>query len=207
MALLNYSDLKTSIGNWLNRRDLTSVIPDFVTLAEDEIKRKVRGKPKRLSTFALDAYAVTLPADCSEVRGIRITSPPGYKPVKIVTQLVFDEKTAMNAGRTGVPQFACIVDRELLLSPVPAQAYTAELKYREKLIPLSANADSNSVLTDSKDVYLYGSLLQAAPFLKNDERVLLWQSKFDSAIEQINIMHEREEFPTGTAARLLRVFG
>ena len=42
MALSNYTELKASIADFLNRDDLTSVIPDFITLAESQINRDIR---------------------------------------------------------------------------------------------------------------------------------------------------------------------
>ena len=42
MALTTYAELKTAIGDFLNRDDLTSVAPDFISLAEADINRRVR---------------------------------------------------------------------------------------------------------------------------------------------------------------------
>ena len=42
MALANYADLTASVANWLNRTDLTAIIPDFVAMAESDISRDLR---------------------------------------------------------------------------------------------------------------------------------------------------------------------
>ena len=42
MSLTNYSDLKTSVANYLARTDLTDQIPDFIRLAEYRMRREVR---------------------------------------------------------------------------------------------------------------------------------------------------------------------
>ena len=36
------------------------------------------------------------------------------------------------------------------------------------------------------DVLLYASLLEALPFLKNDERVQMWQGMYDRAAQALN---------------------
>ena len=42
MSLSTYSEIKTSIANYLNRDDLTSVIPDFISLTENRLDRELR---------------------------------------------------------------------------------------------------------------------------------------------------------------------
>ena len=42
MAITTYDELKTSVADFLNRDDLTSVIPDFITMAEADLNRNVR---------------------------------------------------------------------------------------------------------------------------------------------------------------------
>ena len=42
MALTTYTELKTSLADWLYRSDLASVIPDFISLAESQVERQLR---------------------------------------------------------------------------------------------------------------------------------------------------------------------
>ena len=44
MAITNYTELKSSLADWLNRSDLTTVIPDFITLAESQFNREIRNR-------------------------------------------------------------------------------------------------------------------------------------------------------------------
>lgn len=209
MALDTYDNLKTSIGSWLNRRDLTAVIPDFITLAEDVMRRDLRKKTLRKTDFTLDAFAVTLPADCQELRSDPLITSPVTQAgvVKRVTKAEFDAWRAQFQDQVGQPRFCTVVERELLLTPTPGSPYTAEITYFERLIPLGGEVATNSIFIDNKDVYLYGALLQAAPYLKGDDRVPLWQSKFESAIASINKQRENAEFNTGMSTRLPVVFG
>jgi hypothetical protein len=207
MALSNYTELKAALANWINRRDLTASIPDFITLAEADMRSDVRSDTVREPEFVLDAESTELPADCAELRSLSITSPVGYRPPRFVSKMVFDEERARQAGATGAPRFATIVGRELLVTPAPDQAYTAELTYFENFPKLSADQASNSVLRDAENVYLYGALRHAIPFLKDDARVQTIQPFYDAAVAQLNKLRERREHPTGSRARLPVVFG
>ena len=42
MALSNYTELQASVADFLNRGDLTSVIPDFIKMTESELNRVLR---------------------------------------------------------------------------------------------------------------------------------------------------------------------
>ena len=67
---------------------------------------------------------------------------------------------------------------------------------------------TNWVLTSHPDVYLFGSLYQAAPYLKDDERVPVWESRYRSALDQIRVLATQSEFGLGTPiARPLSALG
>ena len=64
MALVNYSDLKTSVADWLNRTDLTSTIPDFITLAEAGFNKEIRNRKMiKRATATIDSQYSAVPAD------------------------------------------------------------------------------------------------------------------------------------------------
>jgi hypothetical protein len=52
--------------------------------------------------------------------------------------------------------------------------------------PLSSSVPCNWLLRSHPDAYLYGSLMQAAPFLRDDERIPVWGQFFSNAINSIN---------------------
>ena len=64
MALVNYSDLKTSIADWLNRSDLTATIPDFITLAESGFNKEIRNRKMiKRATATIDSQYSAVPSD------------------------------------------------------------------------------------------------------------------------------------------------
>jgi hypothetical protein len=75
-------------------------------------------------------------------------------------------------------------------------------------VPLSATNLTNSILTEASDIYLYGALLEATPFLEHDERIPVWKAAFDGAIAELDDQREREEFQASIRpARLPVRFG
>lgn len=194
MALTTYSELKSSIADWLNRTDLTSVIPDFVSLAEAEIKRRLRRTSVRDDDFSIDDVEVDLPSDLAELRSIRLITGSTTQdvPLRRCTIEMLNERKARE-GTTGRPTDYAIVGAKLYVAPEPDQDYTAELVYFQSFDPLSASVTTNPILEEAPDAYLFGALLQAEPYLEHDNRIPMWQAKFDRAIDQLNDVRDREE--------------
>ncbi len=207
MALDNYATLCLSVADWLNRDDLTVVIPDFVSLCEAELKRRVR-RTSVLDTITVDAETVTPPTDMAELRSIRLVSelPSLDKPMRLMTPEMLAERKARAGGVAGRPDAVAFMAGELSFAPEPDQEYTAEILYFQQLTALTG-VETNTILTEAPDAYLYGSLLQAEPYLEHDDRIPVWREKFDAAIEQLNKVRSDEEHNASlSAARLPYVF-
>jgi hypothetical protein len=107
-----------------------------------------------------------------------------------------------------VPRYGAVVDGTLLLVPSPAESYPAEIIYFEALIPLGADVATNSTLDAAPDLYLFGALVEAEPYLEHDERIATWKTKFESALADLNDAREREEYNASLRPiRLPVVFG
>lgn len=207
MSLDTYTALKASVADWLNRTDLTTQIPDFITLAESEMKRRLRRSSTR-TTISLTAEETSLPSDCAEVRSLVLESgsPSADMPLRRATPEMLAERKARNAGGTGRPDSYTHVAGKLVVAPAPDATYTARILYFTQLTPLSGSVATNTILTESPDVYLFGSLMMAAPYLEHDERVAVWKQKFDAAIDQMNEVRDREEFEGGIGDVRIRAF-
>ena len=204
MALTSYSELKSSIADWLNRDDLTAVIPDFIALAEAQMERRLpTQKMVKRANATIDTPFSALPSDFLSLKSLILTST---SPVK---QLVFLSQDEMDAKKTiysptGKPQYFALVGNQIEVLPAPDTGYTAEITYIATLAKLSDTNTSNWVLARHPDVYLYGSLLQAAPYLRDDERVGLWSSQYQAAIEDMLLQNERAAFSQGRTAMTVK---
>ncbi|MFV3416136.1 phage adaptor protein [Pseudomonas nitroreducens] len=186
MSIATYSDLQTSVANWLNRSDLSANIPDFIALAEDrlsgDLKTRAMEAKTTLSTVG-GTSTVALPADMLEMRRLQIlgtyNQPLSYRSP--------DELSIDYAdNRSGQPVVFTVVGSNIELAPIPDGVYSVELTYQQRIPALSASNTTNWLLTAWPSAYLYASLISAEPFLKNDERLPVWQSLYQEAVDNIN---------------------
>ena len=201
MAITTYAELKTAMANWLDRDDLTSKIPDFIFLAEKQIERQVRHyKMVERSSGELDTQYSAVPADWIETIRFGISSGNTFQLEMTTMQdlLARREKSANVAGR---PKYFAHIGETIELFPTPDATYTTELVYYQRLPYLSDSNTTNWLLTDAPDAYLYGSLLQSAPYLAEDERIQVWGSFFTSAVSTLNSTSET----TKTSSSSLRM--
>ena len=209
MSLDTYANLQTEIGEWLNRSDLTTKIPTFITLAESEMKRRLRYKVAR-TTLSISSRVTSIPATISVLLSANLSTATASQDVPLVvgapTQLAaYRARYGEVAGR---PQMLAVAGAELLCAPAPDQTYTAEITYVGKLQALSSTNTTNDELTTAPDLYLFGALKNAEPYLENDERIATWKQMFDDAIDQLNTQRSDEEFSLSLRPqRLPIVFG
>jgi hypothetical protein len=64
--------------------------------------------------------------------------------------------------------------------------------------------DTNSVLLTYPAAYIYGALIQSAPFLRDDGRVKLWTDMFSAAVTSANVEHERARSQGGRLVQRFR---
>ncbi|MCP4281453.1 MAG: hypothetical protein GY776_15805 [Alteromonas sp.] len=188
MAITTYSELKTSVANWLNRDDLTATIPDFVSLAEARIARDLRHwkQEKRVTTDANERYE-NLPNDLIEIRQVQHTSGGVISSISSVE--MENRRAALNT--TGKPKYMRLTAEQIEFYPTPDTNYSISMLYYGRIPALSDVDTSNWLLRDAPDVLLYGALLQSAPYLVDDARVQVWAGLYQSGIEALNVENEK----------------
>ena len=207
MALTTYAELKTSIGDWLNRSDLTTAIPDFISLAEAQIERTLRTRQMIVRANAsFDAQYGAVPSDFLEVKSLKLTSTNPQTPLSFLSIDALDnEMTKYTAS--GKPKFFGVVGGQFRIVPTPDSNYTTELTYYAKLTKLSSSVASNWLLSSSPDIYLYGSLLQAAPYLQDDARIQTWATLYERALNDLQTADDRSASSGGVLLTRAKTFG
>jgi hypothetical protein len=200
MALSNYSDLKTTVANYLARSDLTSVIPDFIQLAEQRMRRELRIrqmlKVVTTTTTAGDS-TVALPSDFLQLREIHLDGNPVY-PVEYLAPSAFYRNS--RSAEAGVPRQYTILASEFQFAPIPDAVYTIQMLYYASPTFLSDSNTSNVFLANCPDAMLYGSLAEAEPYLMNDARVQVWAGLYDRAISNIQASDDQGEYSASPLA-------
>jgi hypothetical protein len=206
VAITNYTELQTAVANWLNRSDLTARIPEFVALAEADIARQLN-QPTLIVGKTLDAGVdfFSLTAELGYPKSVKMDTETYQHPLTFVS---YPALGGLKRFGTGVPYYASIVNEILYLDIAPDSAYDISVEYMPDLLRLSGGFTNNTTLLNHPDIYLYGTLKEAAPYLEHDERNILWSQKFQKAVNDANIALERAQYGAGPATpRLPIIFG
>jgi len=183
MALSNYGELKTAIADFLNRDDLTSVIPTFVALAESQIARDLRHwRQERRVTTTLDERFENLPTDWIE--GIHLYLSDGSQ-IEYASVAEIGRQKVLTNDTAGKPRLYTINSGQIEFYPAPDDEYTLTMVYYARIPAFAIDADDNWLLSNYPDVYLYGSLLQSAPYLAEDARIAVWAQLYGASVKNL----------------------
>ena len=209
----NYQGLCNKLADTLNRQDLTSVIPDFTVMATTRISRdmariKHPGSITRAIASVVNDYA-PLPTDFlsmyqlmdqdTQIPMIYITPD---QSMTIQSQGWQPQSTIMPVlppyfAPTQTIIYYTIMGKTLRMVPPPGSNTPATLQmwYYSNLPALSTGNPTNWALTQYPDLYLYGSLVHTAPYLKNDERIQVWEGIYQSILNDIEVEADRSIRP------------
>lgn len=206
MSISNFTELKSSIADFLNRDDLTTTIPDFISLAEADLNRNLRHwRMEKRATANLDTQYTAFPNNFLEPIRLMLTGSEETRLEKITLSELMDKRAASNT--TGTPKFYAVVDGSFEVYPVPDQTYTFEMLYYERISSLSDSNTANWVITYHPDAYLYASLSHSAPYLAEDQRTAIWVQLYRNAVDGIN-MEDQKTKSGGSGHRMrIRSFG
>lgn len=197
-AITDYASLKTAVANWLHRSDLDLLTGDFIALAEAKMSAQIYARSMdiraNLTCTAGNAY-VTLPTDMLEMNRLTVTGDPNYVlRYESPDQLLIDYPNSTQ----GKPTLFAIIGAQIQLAPIPDSAYTLEITYMQRIPSLSTTNTTNWLLTAFPNVYLYGALCAAQPFIQNDARLPLFEKLYQEAIAAINSI----DWYSGTTMRV-----
>jgi len=207
MAIGTFAELKTAAANWLDRSDLTDRIPEFIALAEARFNRILRIRDMETVSTAISTSAGTreysLPTGFVQMKEFHLTTDP-ITPLAYITP---EMMSRLQAGSTKAkPKVFTIIADNVRLGPNPDAVYTTSMLYYKTFTALSASNTTSEMLTNNPDVYLYGTLLEAEPFIMNDARVQLWATAFRQAVEDIQNQDNKDRH-SGSELRVINTGG
>lgn len=190
MSLATYGELKTAVAVWLNRADLTSYIPDFITLAEQRINYGGEGAfmsaPLRIpamqtsETGTITASSIAFPTRFLEPINLSATSGGNAWSLDYVSPAAFAEQSTV----AGLPSVYTYLSNAIKTAGTDSATYT--LHYYQAFSGLMTDADTNWLLTNAPSIYLYATLIESAPFLGDDPKLSLWANMLNSSISAVN---------------------
>lgn len=182
-AVMTYNSLVNDIETYLERTDQATIdkIPQFIMLAEQVIAAELKflgNLTVAESTMVTGDPIIAKPARWRKTVSMNVTVNGEKFPV-LLRKYEYLREYWPDATDQSVPKFYCDYDyTHWLVAPTPAAAYSFEVLYYERVQPLDSTNQSNWFTEYAPQALLYGSLLQAMPFLKNDERIGMWQSQY-----------------------------
>ena len=207
-----FGGLKASIADFLNRSDLSAAIPDFVTMATAALTRRlIADGPVRemLATWSptITTELTALPADFYGVKSFYIATLSDSGQVQFAEPEKIAEQKILRANQDGDPQLYSIVGSNLQLWPWggagSSGSYTGTIGYWQKLTALVSDGDTNWLLTKHPDAYLYTSLIQSAPYLKDDSRLQVWGELAVNAVTDIVETDKKARLAPSISAAIL----
>lgn len=186
MAITDYASLKTTVADYLHRSDLSdSVLSTFVDLAEKRLNRKLKLLEQEATatlTLSNGSNTVALPSDWIET--IDLIYADDKQRIQPQSVRALNSQRTYDAT-TGRPYLYAVTNGQNLLFEITADAgYDMLLNYFQKWD--IATDDTNWLLTNAPDVYLYGSLLEAKAYTKKPEDVALWSQGLQTAVDDLN---------------------
>jgi hypothetical protein len=186
-AVMTYDSLVADVSSYLERTDTATVdkIPTFIMLAEQVIASQIKflgNLTVNTSNMVQGADVIAKPARWHKTVSMNVTVNGVRSPV-FLRKYEYLREYWPDATQEDVPAFYADYDyTHWLIAPTPADAYDFEVLYYERVQPLDSSNQTNWFTTYAPQAMLYGSLLQAMPFLKNDERMGMWKAEYDLII-------------------------
>ena len=179
---MNYTSLLAQVAAWLNRTDLTAVIPDFVTLTEERINRSLRVRQMEVAmpVTSIVSNSITPPAGTLDVKTLAIDGGD--------TLAVQSYETVLRMQNSGTASLWAWNGTDLYFNgggDVVGVLYTQ--------VPALATATTNWLSEAAPSVYLFGCLMEAALYTGGDAST--WEGRFQSALSELQMNDKRYNGP------------
>lgn len=198
MALSTYSDLKAAVADWLNRGDLTSRIPDFIEMATARISRdmtRVR-HPRAIARATATVTSNYAPLPSNYISMYQLMDQDNTVVLEYVSPDQSKQLLATAGVTAGAFYFTILGNTIRVIPPPSTTAPNALDQWYFATVPtINDNSQQNWVLSRYPDLYLYGSLVHSAPYLKADERLPVWESAYQKIIQDLEIEADRANRP------------
>ena len=188
--VLTYDNLITVVEQYLERKDpaVVNQIPTFITLCEFEIAQQIKtlGQQQVVNAvMSANNAVIQKPARWRKTVSFNVTGSSGT-PSPVFLRKYEYLLSYNTGGTTGLPLYYADYDYDnWLVSPTPDAAYPFQVLYYERIAPLSSDNQTNWLTQNAPNAMVFGTLLQAMPFLKNDQRQI-FQQKYTEAMQVLS---------------------
>lgn len=187
-SAMTYNSLILDVQQYLERNDtaVTNQIPEFIMLAEFEIAQQIKTLGQiNVSTSTMTATNPVLPkpARWRKTVSMNLTTTAGAIQPIFLRKYEYLRTYSPSATTTGAPLYYADYNYDnWIVAPTPDSNYSFEVLYYERLAPLSNDNQTNWLTQNAPNAMLFGTLLQAILFVKNDQRQI-FQQKYSEAMQ------------------------
>jgi hypothetical protein len=185
---MTYDSLVENVQSYLERTDTATIqkIPLFIMLAEQVIASQIKflgNLTVNTSNMVIGEATIQKPARWHKTVSMNVTVAGKRQPI-LLRKYEYLREYWPDPNQKDVPKFYCDYDyTHWLIAPTPDVSYDFEVLYYERVQPLDSSNQSNWFTQYAPQALLYGSLLQAMPFLKNDPRTQMWQAMYQQYMD------------------------
>lgn len=200
-VVTSYTTLQTAVGDWLARSNLTTFIPNFIQNWEEDFYREPKnfGRWMEVSDDPVIASSViTVPSDYLQLKYAYVSGSPSSRLDRVSLNQVYGRYP--RGSGTGLPVWIAREGANFVFGPPPDSGYTIHRVYWGKPTNIrtsATDASAHYLIVNAADLCVYGSLIAAVPFIKDDARITVWQAMYDRALESYRRL-QRDEDTSGS---------
>jgi len=185
VAINSYSGLISEINDWCSRADMTAIADTLLFLGEERLSRDLRIRVNEATmNVTIAAGVAPIPADYVQMKHVHISGSPVQPLLPVESTWLFEQYPDRSADAK--PKFVAEDGANFVFGPYPdSSTYVLGGAYWKKPTVLSASNTTNEWTSNCPDALFWAALSEAEPWLKNDARVGLWESKYQQAKDRI----------------------
>lgn len=194
-VITTYATLQTAIADYLARSDLTSFLPNFTQAWEERFLRDSANWASWMEAALSVTITNSVAAVPADYLGLKIAYISGNNspPLKRISLDQLYQRYPRESS-TGTPRYIARNASNFEFGPVPSSG-TLKGTYYAKPTVLRTDSDGvNWLVTNAPDLCLYGSLLEAESFIKNDKRLATWSNLYSVALDAYRSQFREEDY-------------
>lgn len=202
MAVISgYTSLQTAVTDYLVRSNLSSWVPNFIQNWEEKFLRQPQNFGRWMETAfnsAIASSVIAVPSAYLAFKYVYVNGSPASRLDRVSLNQLYG--TYPRGGATGVPVWISRDAGNFVFGPEPDSAYTIKGVYWAKptlMRSFASDAAAHWIIVNAPDLALYGALLEATPFLRNDSRIQVWDGFYKTALQNYRDL-QREEDVSGS---------
>lgn len=198
-VITNYTTLQTAVADYLARSDLTTWVPNFIQNCEEKLHRMLRLQfMEKALSGSISSGVLAVPDDYLELKFAYVDRAPIQWLERTTSENVYRRYPVRSGAE--IPHLIAREGGNFIFGPYPADHTIKGIYWAKPDLLRDDDDGSNWFTINAPDLLLYGSLLEAEPFIKNDPRILVWKAFYDEAFAAVKAQEKRENFSGGSLA-------